>query len=117
MADVRTTSTANQSIYDEAGNEIGSNLAPPTTVLNGKTTVATAGTRVVLAASTACKSVTVKALGTNSGIIYVGSSTVTSANGHELYPGDSTSLDISNLTTINIDASVSGEGVSYLGVV
>ncbi len=92
------------------------NLSAPTTILNGKTTVTTAGTRVVLAASTACKSVTIKSLSTNTGFIYVGNSAVASTNGFQLLAGDSISLDISNLNTVNIDSSVNGEGVSYLGV-
>jgi len=92
-------------------------LADNVAVLNGKTTVTTAGTRVVLAASTACTSVTIKALSANTGSIYVGNSTVAAANGFELIAGDSVSLDISNLNTVNIDSSVNGEGVTYLGVV
>lgn len=92
------------------------NLIPPTTILNGKTSVATSGSRVVLAASTACKSVTVKALAANTGIIYVGSSTVSAANGFALAAGDSVSFDIANLNTVNLDCSVSGESVTYLGI-
>jgi len=88
----------------------------PTTVLHGKTTVTTAGTRVVLAASTACKSVTIKALTANTGIIYVGSTTVASTNGFALAAGETVSLDIANLTTVNIDSSVNGEGVTYIGI-
>lgn len=88
----------------------------PTAILNGKTTVTTAGTRVVLAASTTSKSVTIKALSTNTGFIYVGNSTVSSTNGFQLLASDSVSMDISNLNTINIDSSVNGEGVSYLGL-
>lgn len=88
----------------------------PTTVLHGVTNVTTAGTRVVLAASTACQSVTIKAKSTNTGTIYVGSSTVSSTNGMALLSGDVVSFDIANLNTVNIDASVSGEGVTYLAV-
>lgn len=94
----------------------GSGPSTPTTVLNGKTIVTTAGTRVALAASTTCVSVTVKALITNTGLIYVGNSTVSSSNGLQLSAGDTISLDIANLSTVNIDAAVSGEGVTYLGV-
>lgn len=90
--------------------------ASPTTVLNGKTTVTTAGTRVVLASSTTIKSVTVKALSTNTGLIYVGNSTVSSSNGFQLSAGDSISMDIANLNTVNIDSSVNGEGVTYIAV-
>jgi hypothetical protein len=88
----------------------------PTSILSGKTVVTTSGTRVSLASSTACKSVTVKALTTNTGIIYVGSNTVSSSNGLQLAASDSVSFDISDLNTINIDSSVNGEGVTYLGV-
>lgn len=88
----------------------------PTTVLSGKTTVTTAGTRTVLASSTPCQSVTVKALAANVGLIYVGNTAVSSTNGHQLSASDSISMDIANLNTINIDSSVSGEGVTYLGV-
>lgn len=91
-------------------------LATPTTIFNGKTTVTTAGTRVALASSQAIKSVTIKALRTNTGSIYVGNSSVASTNGFELRAGESMSMDISNLSTVNLDCSVNGEGVTYLGV-
>jgi hypothetical protein len=88
----------------------------PTSVLSGKTTVTTSGTRVALATSTTSRSVIVKALATNTGTIYVGNSSVSSASGLQLAAGDSVSFDITNLSTVNIDASVNGEGVTYLGV-
>lgn len=91
--------------------------AAPATVLNGKKTVTTAGTRVTLAGSTAAKSVTIKALIGNTGVIYVGDSSVASTNGFALNPGDTISLAIANLSTVNLDSSVNGEGVTYLGVV
>lgn len=131
--------SANRNAYgtirDAAGNERGANVTAanalsvdgsavtqptaevaPTTVLNGKKTVTTAGTRVVLASSTVAKSVTIKALTANTGTIYVGDSSVSASNGYALAAGDSVSLDIANLTTVNIDSSVNGEGVTYLGV-
>lgn len=88
----------------------------PTTIFNGKTTVATAGVRTTLAASQAVQSVTIKALSTNTGLIYVGNASVSSTNGFQLSAGDSISMDLANLNTINIDCSVSGEGVTYFGV-
>lgn len=88
----------------------------PTSLLNGHTIVTTAGTAVVLASSTLCKSVTIKSLLANTGVIYVGVTGVSSSNGFELGAGDTISLDISNLNTIYINSSVSGEGVSYIGV-
>lgn len=86
----------------------------PTTIFNGKKTVTTAGTRVTLAASTAVKSVTIKAVFSNTGTIYVGSSTVTAANGYALASGESVSVEIADLNTVNIDSSINGEGVTYL---
>lgn len=88
----------------------------PTTIYNGKKTVTTAGTRVTLASSQAIKSVTIKALAANTGTIYVGDGSVSSTTGFQLAAGDSISMDIANLATVNLDASVSGEGVSYLAV-
>ena len=90
--------------------------AAPTTPVNGRTTVTTAGTRVVLAGSTTVKSVTIKALGTNTGIIYVGDSAVAAANGFPLYARDTVSMDISNLNTLYIDSSVNNEGIAYIAV-
>lgn len=97
-------------------NTVPTSEVAPSAVLNGKTTVTTAGTRVVLAASTTCKSVTIKALSTNTGLVFVGSSAVASTNGFQLAAGETISMDIANLNTVNIDSAVSGEGVTYLGI-
>lgn len=107
---------ANVTTLGTITNNVNTVEVAPTTLLNGKTIVTTAGSRVALAPSTTCKSVTIKALATNTGTIYVGNSSVSSANGYQLAAGDTVSLDISNLNTVNLDASVSGEGVTYLGV-
>lgn len=90
--------------------------AVPTTIFDGLTNVTTAGTRVVLAASQAVKGVTIKARSTNTGIIYVGNASVASTNGLQLKAGESVAMAIANLNTVNIDSSVNGEGVTYLGV-
>lgn len=90
-------------------------IQPPTTVLHNKVTVASAGTRVVLGSAN-CLSVTITALAGNAGIIYVGGSGVTSANGHQVTAGSSVSLDINSLGAVWIDATNSGDSVTYLGV-
>lgn len=90
-------------------------FSAPTTAINGKTTVTTAGTRVQLATNT-CVSITIKALASNTGTIYVGNSTVSSTNGYQLAAGDSISADISNTNKFYIDSSVNGEGVTWLAV-
>jgi len=88
----------------------------PSTIYNGNTNVTTAATRVTLASSQAVKSITIKAKLANTGTIYVGDTSVSSANGLELQAGESVSFDLANLNTVNLDASVSGEGVRYLAV-
>lgn len=90
--------------------------AAPTTVANNKVTVTTAGTRVALAASTTIKSVTVKASVSNAGIVYVGNATVAASNGFELAAGDSVSLDISDLATVFVDASINSQIVTFIAV-
>lgn len=100
----------------QVNNTVTTSQASPTTIFNGKTLVTTATTRVVLASSQAIKSVTIKALSTNGGVIYVGDTSVSSTNGFQLSAGDSVSMDIANLNTVNIDSSVNGEGVTYFAV-
>ena len=86
----------------------------PSTIYNGKKTVTTAGTAEALASSTAVKSVVIKALYSNTGKVYVGNSSVSSANGIELEAGDAIGIDIDDLSKIYIDVDNNGEGVSYI---
>lgn len=84
---------------------------------NGKTTVTTHGTAVVLAASTECKRIDIVALSTNTKQIAVGSSTVSAQTSTEsgviLQPTGSYTLFITNLSKVFIDSLVDGEGVTY----
>ena len=93
---------------------ISVNINPYSILGNGVQNVTTAGTAVQLASSNAIKSITIRAKSTNTGIIYVGTSTVSSANGFQLSSQETVSLDIANISTIWIDSSVNGEGVSYI---
>lgn len=97
-------------------NNVNTVEVAPTTIYNGNKNVTTAGTRVTLASSQAVKSVTIKAKIANTGTIYVGDGSVASSNGFALAAGETLSLDLANLNTVNLDASVSGEGVTYIGV-
>jgi hypothetical protein len=85
----------------------------PTSIVGGTKTVTTAGVREALGASTSIKSVYIRATSTNTGLIYVGGVTVTSANGISLAANDSVELSIANLATVYLDSSVNGEGVGY----
>lgn len=89
--------------------------APAGTVATGATTVTTAGTAVQLPAGAAL-SVTVRALSTNAGTIYIGPVGVTTATGFPLSAGDALSMDIANLNLLYANADVSGDKVRYLRV-
>lgn len=92
----------------------GVTILPYTILGNGKQTVMASGTRVQLASSTATTTITVRALSTNTGLIYVGNSSVASANGFQLSADDAISIDLNNLNKVYIDSSVNGEGVTYI---
>lgn len=78
--------------------------------------VTTAGTRVQLP-NLPCREITIIARRTNTGYIYVGGNTVSSTSfGAELEAKDSVTLKVSNTNLIWIDASVSGEGISYIAI-
>jgi hypothetical protein len=93
---------------------INGNLA----MVQGIKTVTTATTRVQLSAtSVPVKSVLITALHTNTGLIYIGTIAVSSsAYGKRLRAEESITIPVSDLNLIYLDASVSGEGVSFLGV-
>jgi len=86
--------------------------------LNGANTlnVTTAGTRVRLP-NIPCKTVTVIAKKTNTGSIFCGMVTVSSTvYGVELEQKEAYDFDVYNANEIYIDASVSGEGISYVAI-
>jgi hypothetical protein len=92
-------------------------VLPPavTTGVAGQTTVTTAGTFVALGTGALTRGVNVRALFANTGIIrvrYTGNATTT---GYELGAGDFIWLEADNLSRIQVDAAVSGNGVSYIG--
>lgn len=90
-----------------------------TTVTDGRTVVTTAGTRVALASSTACKEVVITAETDNTGIVVVGAAaTVVAAiatrRGVPLSAGDSVVLQTDNLADIGLDSTVSTDGVTFM---
>jgi len=80
-------------------------------------TVTTAGASVQLP-SFSCRTVTVIAKRTNTGYIYVSPSNDVSSTvyGVELSPKDSFTFEVANTNQIWIDASVNGEGISYVSL-
>ena len=95
------------------------NLVPLTRISgHNQKTVTTAGTEQRLSAtSILCSSIVVKALSTNTGLIYVGnSSSVASTNGFVLSASESIAMDIDNVQDVWIDSSVNAEGVSWIAI-
>ena len=85
-------------------------------VVHGQTAVAAAGTEVPLGPSTQlCYGVRIKALHGNAGWIYVGGNPVTAATGYVLDNGEEVFIEVADLASIYIDASVNADGVSYIG--
>lgn len=89
-------------------------ITQPTAIAAGRTTVTTAGTRVQMASVALVAGVTIKALPTNTGLIYIGGATVSSSNGFILSARESVFIAADNLNRFYVDSSVNGEGVSYL---
>ena len=78
--------------------------------------VTTTGTRVQLP-NIACREITLIAKRANTGYIYIGGNDVSSAvYGAELEAKDSITIRVENANLLYIDASVSGEGISYVTV-
>lgn len=104
-------------ISDYENPEVAIGVAIPTALGDGRKTVAVAGTREQLASSTACKSVLITALRTNTGTVVVGGSTVIAAQatrrGTPLDAGESMVVRVDNLNDIYLDVTVNGEGVVY----
>lgn len=83
----------------------------------GIVNVAVVGTRVPLSLDLPCREVTIIAKRLNGGYIYVGNSLVSSvAYAVELEAKDSITLAVTNANLIYIDASVAGEGISYVAI-
>ena len=91
--------------------------APATSRKGGKKVVTNQGTAVALvASSTPCISVIVKALHTNAGEVYVGDNTVGSATGYPLQKDEFISFSCDNVNGVYIDRNAGTQGVSFLYV-
>jgi hypothetical protein len=85
-------------------------------IKTGQATVTAAGTaELLITMGEMSTRITIKALATNTGNIYVGTSTVDSADGFILAAGEEVTIVIEmGQTDIYIDSDVNGEGVSYI---
>lgn len=80
--------------------------------MTGQITVTTAGTRVQ-GTSTPCIAVLLKALPSNTGVIYVGNSTVDSSTGFPLEAGGTMLAEVADLNELYFDASENAQKVAY----
>jgi hypothetical protein len=83
--------------------------------ISGQAQVVTPGTAVALTSSQkGGNGILIKALTSNTGIMYVGSSTVSSTTGYPLSAGQEVYLEVLNLESIFVDASVGNEKVAWI---
>ncbi len=86
---------------------------------SGQKTVTTAGTEVQLGTGTVRGPLMIKALTTNTGLMYIGNvdGTVSSSTGIPLAAGDALIMNrVNNLADIWVDSAVNGEGVAWLAL-
>lgn len=87
----------------------------PSTLVAFVTTVTTAGTRVQLGSNAVIAGI-VQAPSTNTGIVYVGGSNVSSTVfGAELQPGQASGIQIDNTNKLWVDSASNGDRVAFFG--
>ena len=89
-----------------------------TAIGDGRKVVTAAATaETLVASSTACQKLDIQAETDNTGLIAVGTSTVVAAEGTQrgiiLQAGDVYSIEIDDLVEVYVDATVSGDGVTF----
>ena len=92
------------------GRNQGTQFVPFATLVDGTKTVAASATPEALGASTEISGVLVQALSTNTGSVFVGSST---SQNIELEAGDAEFVGVNNLSKVYVRVAVNGEGVAY----
>lgn len=89
---------------------------PPAAVVTGKVSVVTAGTSVPVSGSSVplTRGAWVRATGNNLGLIYLGESSVSAANGYDMSARDTVFVEVNNLNLLYIDASLAAQSISYI---
>ena len=85
-------------------------------LLSGFCTAAVVGTAQNLGSADII-SITIRADDSNDGMLYIGTSGVTSSNGYQLSTGVVVQFEVDSLADIYFDADYSNDGLSYLAVV
>lgn len=103
---------------DAAGNvgTVNATLMSPSTLTAGEKTVVVPGPSLALGTTLATKSIYIRAKSTNTGMAYIGDSTVNRTTSKQiiLAVDDAVAMDIANRISVYVDADVNGEGVDYL---
>lgn len=105
-----TGGTPSQGIIQVAGTVI---VATPTFIGDNFKNVTVAGTREMLSTTVYCIKVIITAKEANTGDIWIGGETIAAGRGRPLKALQSQEIEIDDLSKIWIDATVSGEGVTY----
>lgn len=105
-------------LRDAAGNPINPATADgqggPKSIGDGSQTVTTAGTRVqLIVASTPCRYVYVTGLPTNTDLIWLGGVTVAAGRGVPLIASQFQRFEINDVSKLNMDSVVNGEGCAF----
>ena len=82
----------------------------------GQNTDVDAAAEVIVGGDNPIKAIVVKAMSTNTGIIYVGLSTVLTTTGFELEAGESIMFECDNLSQVYVIASIANQKVCYVGI-
>ena len=95
--------------------ELTNAVVNPGAAVHGHTAVTTAGTQLVLGTTASIPSGTVhiKALSANTGLIFIGGSAVSSADGWQLAAGEEIYWPATDLADVYVDSAVNGEGVCF----
>jgi len=91
-------------------------LRSPTALTSGGIFVVGAQSGGVILTSGPCVSVVIKSFSRNSGNIYVGPNQMQSGQGYVLEPGESVNYDVANYGLVHLLADISGDTVTYTGV-
>lgn len=106
----------NLHVVVDSGSITPSAIGLPGTLVSFITTITTSGTRVNLASNALSQGVVIEAPSTNTGVIYIGGSTVSaSVYGAELQPGQSVGLAVSNTNLVSVDTATNGNKVAVIG--
>jgi len=104
---------------DKKRGETPVNITPPDTIGDGSKDVTSAGTAEQLTTTdTPCRLINIFAKAGNTGNVFIGGSTVSSARGMVLEQARSTDwFPIDNVNKVYVDAANSNDGVQYCYVV